>query len=300
MDWIRAHPYASAIAGACILLIGGIILIINRTSMPTSSGVSAWIGNPGSSNVPSVIPASSGNAQTPTETAENYGTQTLPYTAAAGATTTAGTAADGNFDYNALLAQLSQSASSKPSVAASGAIGNSSNAWSYIPGGLISTSSGAQPAMTPIQKALYIYGNEVGSYVQGYNATEGSNQVQAMKNALNDRQNAAKAQSVTAIGTAMENAGNGIASISDVPTEVLIDNTAFANSWNDSGKKLIALAQALPGRDADLVAAIETYDTSINTYITDYVALADLFKDYNVTFSSSDPGSVFTFSSSGL
>jgi hypothetical protein len=302
MEWVRAHPYASAIAAACVLVIGGVILIVNRSSTPTPTGVSAWSGNAGAT-APSVPVSASANTQADeaAANAENYGTQTLPYTPPSSGSGVAINTDDSgsSFDYNAFLAQLSQSSSTQASSSASENTGINSNAWTYIPDGLISTSSPSASSRTPIQQALYTYGNEVGSDIQGYNDTH-QEQVQAMEDALNDRQNATKAQDAASIGTDMETVGTGIAEIGDVPTEALVDNTALANAYTDSGKKLIAVAQALPGDDADLVTAIETYDTSINTYITDYVALANLFKAYNVTFAPSDPGSVFTFSSSSL
>jgi len=299
MDWIRNHPYATALTGACILVILGTWLIINRSNTPAPTGVSAWIGNPGVSIVPSpaTVPTNTGGIVV---SSGNYGTQTLPYTVPASTTVAiAPTSGSGtSFDFDAFLAELSNASTPKQVGSPSSTTAIDSNAWTYIPSGLVSTSSGMQKR-TPAQQALYVYGNEVGSYVQGYNNTH-QDQVQIMKNALNDRQNTSKAQAVASIGIDMETVGEGITEISDAPSEALFQNTALANSYTDSGKKLVAVAAALPGRDTDLAKAIETYHTSIGTFVTNYVALANLFKAYGVTFAPSDAGSVFMFTSSNL
>ena len=304
MDWIRSHPYASTLAAACILVIGGVVLVANRSNTPESSGVSSWNGNTGVLGATNSAPQqSSTQIPPPLATAQNYGTQTLPYKQNVPVSNSQGTLQNGtgadSFDFNTLMAEISQSTQKpKPSQSSTTIGQNTVDAWAYIPTGLISVQKPTS-GRTTLQQALYTYGNETGSYIEGYDAAHGD-QAQILDNADKDRQNSVKQAAVARIGQDLETIGQGLAETTDVPAEAAADNTALSNSYIDIGKKLIAVAQAEPLRDSDLVAAIEAYDTAMNTFNRNYIALANLFSSYGVTFSQSDPGSVFSFSSSAL
>ena len=303
MEWIRSHTYASALAAASLAVVLGGILVATHATIPTTVGITAWSGNSAALE-PATTPTTQvvGSQTMPSALAtEQYGTQTLPYTSNTPVMDSQGTIetnSGNSYDFNALMAELSNP-SLKSGTSASSSTGQSAvNAWSFIPSTLISIKD-ASSGRTDIQQAIYQYGNEVGSLVMGYDASHG-NQTQILSDANNDRHNAAKQAGVERIGQDLETVGEGLAEITDTPTALQAANTALSNSYIDIGKKLVAVGQAEPLKDSELVAAIQSYDSAVTAFNNTYVMLANLFSSYGVTFSSGDPGSVFSFSPSAL
>jgi len=303
MDWIRSHTYASALAVASVVVILGGIIVVSRSATPTPSGVSAWNGNAAvlGPTAPAT-PVTEDQAGPSAFASENYATQTLPYTQNTPIMDSQGVieTSDGvTYDFNALAAELSNPSpkSGNMSPATSSEQGTS-NAWDYIPSGLISIQN-ASSGRTPIQQALYQYGNEVGSLVMGYDGAHGD-QAQVLNDANNDRHNAGKQAAVEKIGQDLQVVGQGIAEITDAPSAAQADNTALSKSYIDIGTKLIAVGAAESLQDPALVAAIKSYDAAVDSFNGSYIALATLFSISNVNFSSGDPGSVFSFSPSSL
>ena len=305
MDWIRSHPYAASLGGACVLVIIGAVLVFKSTPEMAPLGLSTWSGNPGTITSTNTANTGTNSVQAVTNpTSQQYATTTLPYKPIVPAANSQGTiqtdSASTSFDYLTLLAEISaqsnksggQSASASNTTTASGGV----DAWSYIPSGLIGTTSGSV-SRTPAEQALYAYGNEIGSYVEGYDA-ENSNQSQVLSDASNDRHNATKDAAVEAIGQDLETIGQGIAQTTGVPAVAQGENTALANSYIEIGKDLVIVGQSEPLSDSTLATAIETYDSAVGTFNKSYIALATLFLENSVTFSSGDPGSVFSFNSS--
>ena len=307
MEWIRLHPYASILGAAGIVIVLGTILVVSRAQTAAPTGVSAWSGNTavlGATNTPSG-PATVSHANVSGVVAENYGTQTLPYTQNVPVSDSQGTIQDStganSIDFNAFIAELTQG--SPKAVAASSATSTTGesavNQWPYIPSGLISIVKPSTTARSAIQQSLYLYGNEVGSYVSGYDASH-TGQAQTLSDANNDRQNPGKQAAVEKIGQDLETIGQGLAEITDTPATAAADNSALAASYTEIGKKLVTVGQSEALSDSALVAAVEAYDSSMDTFNKNYLALAYTFSDYGVTFTSGDPGSVFSFTTSSL
>ncbi len=290
----------------CLLILIGTVLVINGTSTPTSSGISTWSGNPSALNTArqqtQQTTATQLAAITPSN-ASQYGTTTLPYPSGASSdTSSSASALSGAFDYETLMAEIAAGtrppASSPVSGRASATSSIGVSVWNFIPAGMIATSSPVS-GRTPAQQALYLYGNEIGSYVEGYDA-QNSDQDQVLSDANNDRQSATKAAAVERIGTSLETVGQGIAETTGVPASAVADNTALANSYIAIGKALVTVGQSEALSDSALVSAIEAYDAAVDTFNKNYIALATLFSTSGVTFSAGDPGSVFTFTSNSL
>jgi hypothetical protein len=302
MDWVRSHLYVSALGLALGILLVGTLVVYDRSTPATPSGITAWSGTP--STFDSItVPIPRGDSSVVEATSSYGATGTLPYTqnfpVSYSEGTIQNTTAGSSNDLKALLAVLSHP-QTRPSTSSDSASGQSiANTWDFIPAGIISTTSRPGTVRSAIQQSLFAYGNEVGSYVEGYDAAH-HGQVEVMKDAMSDRLNVGKQQALARIGTDLETVGQGIASLSDIPSAAMAFNTALANSYVDSGKKLVALATTLTDRDPALVATIESYDTAVVTFTKNYVALAGLFSAYGVTFESTDPGSVFTFSHASL
>jgi hypothetical protein len=226
----------------------------------------------------------------------DYSTTTLPYTANTPISTSDGTiqTSGSAFDYNALLSQLSH----KPvgARATSTTRTNTTDPWEIIPASSISTTS-TQHSQTPLQRSLLQYGNVVGALIQRYDI-EHRDQVQVSQNAFRDRQDSTKRLALASIGADMQQTGQSMLQIKEIPPVVSATHQALGNAYVDSGKKLAAMADALPASDTDLRKAIETHNASVEVFIKSYVALAVLFQAYGVSFESTDAGSVFTFTPS--
>jgi hypothetical protein len=230
-----------------------------------------------------------------------YATQTLPYTV----NTTGngiGTAPQGSYtvvttdNLDELLQSISLPAGSKPKAQPTGTSVGDINVWNYIPAGLLSTSSA--PSRSGTQDALYQYGNEIGSMIQGYEATHQS-VVQIITGAVNDRQDPTKEAAVEKIGRDMIELGNNIIAVDSAPKTIKPAGSALAQSYKTVGTSLIKTAQAQSQRDADYIAALKAYDATADSFTHAFVGIALVFSLNEVSFSQSDPGSVFSFSSGG-
>ena len=302
MNWVRLHPYASAIIGAGLFLVIGTIMVMRAASTPTPIGISTWSGNPSALNpVPQQVAVTHPTTVATVPIPTNYGTATLPYPSnQASSTGASAKTPSGPFDYDTLMAQLaanSHTGSKSTSGSTSVTTSSNTNIWNFIPSGMIATTSPIR--RTPTQQALYLYGNEIGSYVEGYDAAN-SNQVQILSDANNDRQNATKAAGVVHIGMSLQTVGAGIAQTTDVPPSAASANAALANSYITIGKALVVVGQSEALSDKELVSAIQAYDSAVNDFNKKYIALATIFSLNGVTFSKGDPGSVFSFSSNSL
>lgn len=287
MDEIRLHPYIVTAAVVAIVVGVGTLIVAERASKPVG-GSSGWNGD----NALPLNPIVSNNAaaQTLRDFTPQLGTTSAPFIPL-GAGGESGNYTDG-FDMAAFIRSLSQplqstSVETNTDVSAS---------YSFIPQGLISTSTGAR--RTKEQQALYDYGNEAGSYIETYQDTH-QNAPQVMKAQFEDRQNAEKAQALRDIGTALTQVGLALDHIEEVPGSVASANTLLAKSYKEVGAKLSQIPDAQ--RDEDLAKAIQTYNAAADDLTKHYVSLALLLSLSGVTFELQDPGSVFTFTQgSGL
>lgn len=295
MEWLRAHPY-QAVLGVVALIIVGALIVNMRAPAAVPGQTIAWSG---SGAILNPSPQGGGTvAQTPTPNLMQQVEGSAPYTYIAPAQQTSGVASNdtsgGSFDFNAFVAMLSQENAPKGGSSAGG--GSASSAYSFLPGGLISTSTPAK-SRTTLQQALYEYGNTAGSYIQSFE-TEHSNESQVVVDQAQDRTDSTKAAAVEALGAALTGLGQSLSQIDTIPDQATKANQALAASYEDIGAKLALVPQAQS--DSGFISAVQTYDAAANTFITNYVALANLFGAYGVTFAPDDPGSVFTFSPTGL
>ncbi len=304
MKWFEAHPYATGLLAAVALVAFGAFVVNQRASVtPSASGTNAWGGglpvNPATGATGSVPPATEPpqNQETIMQQVQSGPPFTYLPPQTASSTTVVNSAQANSFDFNAFMAQLEQESAPATDTSASvSGNGSMQNAYAYVPSGLVATTTSEQ-TQTPAQKALYDYGNEVGSYIESFE-TENPNEAATLTNQITDRGNADKAAAVEQLGQNLSQVGKSLLNIQDVPTSAVSDNTALAESYEEIGANLALVPQAQ--RDSDVVTAIETYDTSADTFTRNYVALANLFASYGVVFAASDPGSVFTFTPTNL
>jgi hypothetical protein len=298
--WLRGHPY---IAGAAVavfcLLVGAFIVSLHSPVASQAPQSIAWGGNAGVLNPTSYdtsAPAQQSDQpsimqQVQSGAPYNY----IPINAPSPDGTTATNASDqSGFDFDAFVASLSQESAPKTKTSS----GNSGvqSAYAFIPSGLMATSS-LSPSLTQTQQDLYDYGNNVGSLIQSFEQ-KNPNESGTLKDQVENRGDPDKAAAVEALGQSLQDLGNSILAMDTVPEAMTSAHAALGNSYVQIGKNLALVPQAQS--DTDFIAAINTYNASADIFTKRYIALAQLFGAYGVKFSPDDPGSVFTFTPTGL
>jgi len=302
MEKLRIHPYLGALTMAAFVIIVGTFVVAKHASAPlTENSPSAWQGN----GLPSIQTITGNGAQSSSimqEVQQNapysYPTPTLPPAIVGASSTQALTPIDstGSFDYASAIRALAQKAQGGASLNSSV---TTANAYAFIPTGLISTTSVSHASRTKTQQDLYTYGNDVGSIIQNFEAQH-TGMISLLRNAFSDRQDASKAARVSQIGQAYISLGNEIAGIDSVPTAAATYNNALAQSYISIGKELITVSESEASADAVFVDSIKSYNASADTLNKNFVALAQFFASYGVTFANGDPGAEFVFTNSAL
>ena len=296
MEWLRAHPYTSALSAAGILLLMGILVVERQIMRPAEGPATAW----GGGAAPFLNPTSYQPSQD-TENSETLMqdiTDGPPYTyIPPKPSTNSGPAQNqDSYDFEAFITLLTKASTPKPQNDTGLSSSSSMDAYAYIPRGLISTTS-PSGARTETQQLLYEYGNEIGSSIESFEQ-EHSNTPQILKEQVEDRTNPDKAAAVVNLGRALEAMGANLSGMDRVPGAMAAAHKALAESYREIGKNLALIPKAQ--RDQDFIQAIETYNASADTFTKRYIQIVSLFGAYGVTFTSSDPGRVFTFSPSGF
>jgi len=163
--------------------------------------------------------------------------------------------------------------------------------FAYIPQGLISISSGIK-VRTAAQEALFTYGNEAGGRIQSFESMHG-NMPQILKDQAEDRDNAEKKARVKQLGFDIASLGRELLDMQDVPQAVKTAHETYATSYRIVGTNLTKIADA-SGDDAYL-AAIQTYNASVEAHAQRFAVLVGVFNANDVAFSPSNPGSAFMF-----
>ncbi len=288
MDWVRSHPYATACGAAGFAIMIGAFVVERGMLASPRDGISLW----GGSGTPLINPTSYdtlGNVIDSQPQLGSSGAQPVYIPPTQHISDETGAPAD-TFDFGAFIASLTQ-----PTGSAASSSTSINAAYSFIPRGLIATSTPAK-TLTKQQQALYEYGNEVGSYVQTYEDSHRNAPIQ-LRDQIEDRQNKEKGDRVRSIAAAMRQTGQSLLTVETLPQGIAAMHTALANAYIDTGTKLANVPDAQS--DQQLLAAITAYNAAADGFANAYVSLATLFSTAGVVFSSQDPGSVFTFTSGG-
>lgn len=293
---IAAHPYLTTLIGTALLILIGIVFVFNHGSASvTQTQLDAWGGVSGLPTNPTINAPQSVSQNAPPQIEPQNSTIgssteiTLSPMQTLGADQSAADAAASDLD--TLLAQLSTPASSaKLSSSSSNSL--IADAYALIPRGLVATTSMSQAKLTRSQSALYQYGNDAGSVIQTYEYTH-QNVAQILQDQAADRTDPDKATAVTAIGKALIGVGKGLAKLDSVPDAAVSYNSALASGYEDIGAKLTLIAQAQT--DSQFLSAVQTYNSSVDSFNKSYIALANYFNASGVSFSPDDSGSVFSF-----
>lgn len=302
MEWLRTHPYASALAGSALLIAAGIFIVFEKSgSAPSSSQPLTW-GGAGTVFGSAPTQNSAPQQQNPGGIIQQV-QSAAPYTyipiTASQDTNLDATSTD-SFDFNGFISLLS-AGNKKATAGSTGKGAQPTSAYAFIPGGLVSTST-AQKIRTPLQERLYNYGNDVGSFIQSFEQ-QYPNETKILTDQIQDRKDTVKGAAVVSLGQALSALGSSLSAMDDgsgdeggnqsVPSQMRPSHLALAKSYSELGAKLALIPKTQS--DTDFIAAINAYNASVDTFTKNYVALANLFAAYGVSFSPEDPGSLFTF-----
>jgi hypothetical protein len=283
MNWIVAHIYVVLIGIAGFALVAsGFVLTAQVPTEPSTTANWGRAGGFAFINTPSLQRVSQKNEQLEkTET----GTYSVINVKSALESSQRSPLPQ---EWETLLSQLT---SPHPEVGGS-AVGedSSESVYSFIPQGMVSLSE-PPPEKTPQQEELYEYGNRVGGLIQEFESSH-ADMLVVLKDAYADRSNTAKRIAAERIGEDYEKLGRDIAEITP-PESASSMHTGIADAYQDAGKKMVLKLRTTT--DEEFLAAMHTYNNSVLEFTNNFVALATHFSLSGVRFSSSDPGSVFTF-----
>lgn len=295
MDWLRAHPYLDAALVAGSLLVMGALIVRTQlgapiTMVPTEAtwGSEHRIYTEGvSTGGATLLP----DAQTgPTTRAESLGYIPLLTENAIG---TGPIDESSTFDFGSLIAALSGPSQARSTTPAEVSPGLS---YSFIPGGLIATTTLAKPRTT-LQDTLYLYGNQVGDAIISFEASH-PNQPAILKNHVEQPNDPEARAALKKLGDDLARLGDTLGALGEIPEQAAAAHRGVVGSYRNIGTKLAAVSMA-EGNDA-LFDAIVTYNAAAEDFAKKFVSLALVFQSYSVTFSPGDGGSVFVFPSGGL
>lgn len=280
------HPYVAALGGAALVVVLGAYIVTSRASVGTQmSPPQTWSGAGADFSDPiGAAPQQTASNEDSLYTQVRSG---APFQYIAPPVQTDTPEGSDDFDLEGLLASISRP---KGGVS-TGSDTSLYDAYSFIPGGLISTSTHTAER-TSIQGAMYEYGNDAGSYIQSYDELY-RNAPQILKDQFEDRQNESKNARLAGLGNAMIGVGTSLQNIDPVPTPLQPANTRLGKSYVEMGTSLKAVAVAKS--DQAVLDAILAYNASVEAFTKNYVALATLFSAYGVSFKSDEAGSVFMF-----
>ena len=291
---VHSHPIAIAItAVVCLFVLVGLALV-PRVSPQEPGSIQVW----GSDAIPLQNPTSfQPSYRTPPALAIDTSTSTgaLHFFYTTPAKTTSVTPPQEDADFNAFFNNMLNAASPIKPVAHTTVLADDpqiQRAYLAIPQGLLSTST--PKTRTPSQEALYRYGNGAGAIIKAFDSGHPDEQLVLTAQAK-DRGSLQKAQALRDLAKDIGSIGTQLLALSNVPESARAANTDLGTRYQKVGE-LLALVADAGDDDARALAAITAYNAVADAFTRSFVGLATLFALNNVSFSSTDGGSAFTFS----
>ncbi|TSC86990.1 MAG: hypothetical protein G01um10148_95 [Parcubacteria group bacterium Gr01-1014_8] len=292
MHWMVAHIYVTALVVVGLLLIAGTALVTSRTPVGSSQSETTW-GGAGGIAFLNAIGGRAGSSQGRIKTQQLLEQQAQDHTPVSIIPTDGSEISQGyaDIEWQSLLTQLVRPKSTTDEVATEP--DGTPSLYSFIPSGLMST-TGSAKQRTPAQDELFEYGNSVGSYIQGFDDLHG-NMIQVLKDAYEDRKDPEKIARAMQIGADYVQLGKELEEMEVGPKVVRSAHLALAKAYQVAGSNMIAKMKT--SSDEDFIAAVNTYNQSVEDFTKRYIALVTIFEVAEVQFSQDDPGKVFMFQS---
>jgi len=292
--WIRAHPYFAATIATLGLLILGTTLFLQRTDVNPASSSGAWGGAGGLffANLRATAPYRPSAEDVTYVQSIAQAVPFIPIPKPSQSNQQEGAEGETHDNIAALLALLVQ-----PNSTAAGSSEETPDTYAFIPQGFITTStSNESRTVTPGQESgLHEYGNQVGTYIKDFEDMHRAGP-QILKDHIEDRANPQKIAALERLASDMEYLGISLLEMDYVPANATAMHKAYAAAYKAAGANLIKVSETTT--DEEFVDAIATYNASVEELTKRFLMLVALFGANNITFSSSDPGSVFMFNPS--
>lgn len=295
MDALLSHPYRLAFSGILVCLLIAGVFFINTIEGEGPVRTGTWTSGAFSLN-PIGYGAPSERGLSDEERAalilQEQLRQAGSFTYGAPATTESSgvPSSEEAFDFAAFIAAISGDTSVRVEGRAAPQESLFQNLYTFIPRGLIAVET--PPARTALQQELYAYGNRFGSEVRGFEDSH-MDGIQILKDQAEDRGNSEKASAAIRYAEDLARLGKDLEELASVPTLAKSFHAKLAASYVETGTKLALIPKTKT--DAEFLAAIETYNRSMDVFTNNYVALVQFFIAHGVSFSPSDPGSIFSF-----
>lgn len=289
-SWVHRHPHMSGAIALSALLILGAAIVLQRSDVTPANSSGAWGGAGGAffGTIRSAAPVRNYSDDVMRLQSPDHNYATVPIFN----TTPKNNGVDSSeFDDIASLLNLLAA----PETIDGEGTTQSPDGYSLIPQGLISVTTNTQKKRTPEQEALYTYGNEVGTYVSGYEDTHRASP-QTLKDHIEDRTDPTKTQALYNLGYDMAALGADLLLIPDVPEAMAAAHKAYANTYRIVGTNLTKVSETTT--DEEFVAAVATYNTSVEDLTKRFLAVLAVFNAFDVQFAATDPGSMFMFNTS--
>lgn len=165
--------------------------------------------------------------------------------------------------------------------------------YGYLPQGLVSPPTDRTPRMTETQSALYDYANTVGSYIESYFDTWGTQQTTVMRQYFEDRTSSVKRATAYELADALEKLSKDLGEVEQVPTALQKEHQRLVSGYQALGEATRIIIDA--EGDNAFLDAINASNAHADTFAKNYIAIVDILSTNNVTFTNTDPGRVFSF-----
>ena len=291
MDALRSHPYIASLVAAFVLVGAGGLVVVRTIVAPGDAsglgGLGAALLDP-TSYKPSIF------TPEPSIALGNGGVNAPPYIPPPTELTTIDPADE--FDFNAFFAEISRGevqAEKPPAGTGTGSV----NAYSFIPTGLIATSSAVGAKRSPLQQSLFDWGNDAGSSIQSFEA-QNRTITQVLKDHAEDRHDPLKIAALKKLGDSMQELGGSFSRMDAVPSAARGVNDKLAAAYSAAGGGLAMVANT--ATDKGFIEAVIAYNGNAEAVMRAFIAISALFSANGVKFDPGDAGSVFLFSNARL
>jgi hypothetical protein len=286
-----ARLYSIGIVGVAAVLIVGFIIVRQHTPVVPSGQVGSWGTNTNFISY-SATRNTSSTQETRSALPDSQNLQSFSYNPSAPASITEHIInSDSSFDFSSFMQRLS-TASHTSTYNQSFQIPE----YTYDSTPILTPPESSASARTDIQQALYVYGNIAGAFIKNYEQAN-PHDAATVQTYFNNRTNPAGITALKHLAADLGAIGTNLKNITNIPAPIAAAHTALADSYIDMGAKLAVLPEA--HSNSDMIKAILTYDSAVDTYVQAYNALARIFETYGVSFETADSGSVFTFTNIG-
>ncbi len=298
MNLLRSHFYLFLIAVVALFVVIGAFSLKEYSPTPSTPRTIAWGGLGGTPYYPvsGERPAEGSSTE---ETGNIYNSvQSGPPFFYSAPTSDTNSEEKDTFDVNAFLAYLKgETTPVSESADDETPLSFFENPYSFITNGAYFSVSPSTKERTPVQQALYEYGNNAGKIVQGFEDAN-QNMADVVQAQVEYPEDPLKVAALKELAGELTGVGLSLEELTSVPPEAVSQNAALAASYKEMGAKLALVPNAKT--EESRVETMLAYNASAETFVTNYVALVTLFSIMEVTFAPDEAGSVFTFTMTGF